>query len=138
MTEMKSGVDSTEERGGVAGSDGLDEQLVDRAKAGGLRVTGEGGVLQQLTKRLLKLGVAVQPTDVRTFERAAAEYLATLVDAQKRTAAEHRRDLNTHVRPAVVDLPDRRWVGPWDSCRSTGSTPRSFRRRQPSPSVPLC
>ena len=42
MTETKSGVDSTEERGGVAGSaglDGLDEQLVDqlvdRVKAGG-------------------------------------------------------------------------------------------------------
>ncbi|HEY9473899.1 MAG TPA: hypothetical protein VIS06_08615 [Mycobacteriales bacterium] len=99
-------MDSTEERGGVTGSagpDGLVDQLVDRARAGGLRLTGEGGVLQQLTKRLLKLGVAVQPTDVRTFERAAAEYLATLVDAQKRTAAEHRRDLNTHVRPAVVD-----------------------------------
>ena len=155
MTEMKSGVDSTEERGGVAGSDGLDEQLVDRAKAGGLRVTGEGGVLQQLTKRLLKLGLAVQPTDVRTFERAAAEYLATLVDAQKRTAAEHRRDLNTHVRPAVVDYrtgggsvrgtaagrpvtPSRSGESVPASCRSTGSTPRSCRRRQPSPSVPLC
>jgi hypothetical protein len=37
------------------GLDGLDEQLinqlVDRAKAGGLQLTGEGGALQQLTKR---------------------------------------------------------------------------------------
>jgi putative transposase len=51
MTEMMSGVDDTENAGdanaevGTPGLDGLDEQLVsqlvDRAKAGGLQLTGE-------------------------------------------------------------------------------------------------
>jgi hypothetical protein len=38
--------------------DALDEQLisqlVDRAKADGIKLTGEGGLLQQLTKRILE------------------------------------------------------------------------------------
>jgi hypothetical protein len=54
MTEMMSDVNDTTDPNPVADLDGLDEelvnQLVDRAKAGGLRLTGEGGVLQQLTK----------------------------------------------------------------------------------------
>lgn len=29
-------------------------QLIDRARASGLRLTGEGGLLQQLTKRMLE------------------------------------------------------------------------------------
>ena len=48
MTEMMSCVDDTEGPGTTAGLDGLDDQLitqlVDRAQAGGLRLTGEGGV----------------------------------------------------------------------------------------------
>jgi len=60
MTEMMSGVDTEDANveAETPGSVGLDEQLVtqlvDRAKAGGLQLTGEGGVLQQLTKRLLE------------------------------------------------------------------------------------
>ena len=54
MTEMMSGVDKPDD---AVAADGLDEQLisqmVDRAKAGGLQLIGEGGVLQQLTNRLL-------------------------------------------------------------------------------------
>lgn len=60
----------------------------------------------------VRLGLAVQPTHVRTFEAVAAEYLATLVDARRRTVAEYQRDLRTHVCPAVVRLPDGRRVGP--------------------------
>ena len=50
MTEMMSGVDTEDANAGAEtpGLDGLDEQLitqlVDRAKAGGLQLTGEGGV----------------------------------------------------------------------------------------------
>lgn len=72
MTEMKSGVDSTEERGGVTGSGGLDglvDQLVDRAKAGGLRLTGEGGVLQQLTKRLLESALEGEITGYLSYDK---------------------------------------------------------------------
>jgi putative transposase len=38
-------------------------QLVDRAKAGGLQLTGEGGVLQQLTKKLLDSALDGEITD---------------------------------------------------------------------------
>jgi hypothetical protein len=58
MTEMMSDVDDAEDPTPAEGVDGLDEQLisqfVDRARAGGLQLTGEGGGLQQLTKRLLE------------------------------------------------------------------------------------
>ena len=43
---------------GPAGLDAVDEQLIDqlagRARAGGLALTGEGGLLAQLTKRLVE------------------------------------------------------------------------------------
>jgi putative transposase len=67
MTEMMSGVENAEESTPESGLDGLDvqlvEQLVDRAKAGGLKLTGEGGVLQQLTKRLLESALEGEITD---------------------------------------------------------------------------
>jgi putative transposase len=47
MTEMMSGVEQAEDLNPGAGLDGLDEQLVrqlvDRARAGGLQLTGQGG-----------------------------------------------------------------------------------------------
>jgi hypothetical protein len=53
MTDMMSGVENVEDSKLETGLDGLDEQLVaqlvSRAKAGGLALTGEGGVLAQLT-----------------------------------------------------------------------------------------
>jgi hypothetical protein len=57
MTDMMSGVPNTEDAENpkaAAGLDGLDEQLVEqlvsRAQAGGLQLTGEGGVLQPSTR----------------------------------------------------------------------------------------
>ena len=51
MTDMMSGVDKPDD---AVAADGLDEQLisqmVDRAKAGGHKIIGEGGVLHQITK----------------------------------------------------------------------------------------
>src|SRR3954468_2789711 len=70
MTEMMSRVENTEGSNPAAepvGLDGLNEplinQLVDRAKADGLQLTGEGGVLQQLTKRLLESALEGEITD---------------------------------------------------------------------------
>lgn len=70
MTDMMSLVDDTENPQPAAVTldlDGLDEQLIgqllDRAKTGGLRLTGEGGVLQQLTKRLLESALDGEITD---------------------------------------------------------------------------
>src|SRR5215831_3143754 len=71
MTEMMSGVQNdanTDDVTPAAGAvGGLDEQLVGelvaRARAGGLQLTGEGGVLQQLTKRLLEAALEGEMTD---------------------------------------------------------------------------
>jgi transposase-like protein len=73
MTEMMSGVENTEDSNPAAGLDGSDEQLInqliDRAKAGGLQLTGEGGVLQQLTKRLLESALEGEITDHLGYDR---------------------------------------------------------------------
>jgi transposase-like protein len=76
---MMSGVNDTENAGdtdaeaATPGLDGLDEQLidqlVDRAKAGGLQLTGEGGVLQQLTKRLLESALDGELTDHLGYDK---------------------------------------------------------------------
>ncbi|GAB3901198.1 hypothetical protein GCM10029964_089630 [Kibdelosporangium lantanae] len=78
MTEMMSCVENTEDENPAAepvGLDGLDEQLVNqlvaRAKAGGLQLTGEGGVLQQLTKRLLESALEGEITDHLGYDKHA-------------------------------------------------------------------
>jgi putative transposase len=67
MTEMMSGVENPDDVMPAGEADGLDEQLVgqlvDRARAGGLQLTGEGGVLQQLTRRLLEAALDGEITD---------------------------------------------------------------------------
>ena len=67
MTEMMSGMDNTNDAAPAAGLDGLDEQLVsqlvERARAGGLQLTGEGGVLAALTKRVLESALEGEITD---------------------------------------------------------------------------
>lgn len=70
MTDMMSGVENAE---GSTPENGLDEQLVaqlvSRAKAGGLQLTGEGGVLQQLTKRLLESALDGEITDHLGYDK---------------------------------------------------------------------
>ena len=73
MTEMMSGVEHAEEPKPVPGLDGLDEQLIEQlvgqARAGGLQLTGEGGVLQQLTKRFLESALEGEITDHLGYDR---------------------------------------------------------------------
>lgn len=75
MTEMMSDVNdgAADAEPESPGSDGLDEQLinqlVDRAKAGGLQLTGEGGVLQQVTKRLLESALDGELTDHLGYDK---------------------------------------------------------------------
>ena len=74
MTEMMSRVDDIEDPNTpMAGLDGVDEQLisqlVDRAKTAGLQLTGEGGVLQQLTKRLLESALDGEITDHLEYDK---------------------------------------------------------------------
>jgi hypothetical protein len=67
MTEMMSGVDKPDDAVAADAADGVDEQLISRlagrARAGGLQLTGEGGVLQQLTKLLLEAALDGEMTD---------------------------------------------------------------------------
>jgi hypothetical protein len=49
--------------------DQLIGQLVDRARAGGLQLTGEGGLLQQLTKRVLESALEGEITDHLSYEK---------------------------------------------------------------------
>ena len=58
------------------------------------------------------LGLAAQPTEVLTFTQVANKYLATLVDAERRTIGQYRTTLEDHFFPAVVTLPDGTKVGP--------------------------
>ncbi len=67
MTDMMSGVENAEDSKAETGLDGLDEQLVaqlvSHARAGGLQLMGEGGVLAQLTKRLIESALEGEITD---------------------------------------------------------------------------
>ena len=73
MTEMMSDVENAEEPRAGAGLDGLDEQLVEQlvgqARAGGLQLTGEGGLLQQLTKRVLESALEGEITDHLGYDK---------------------------------------------------------------------
>jgi hypothetical protein len=57
----------------TAGLDAVDEQLIaqlaGRARAGGLALTGEGGLLAQLTKRLVESALEGEITDHLGYER---------------------------------------------------------------------
>ena len=68
MSDVTASVEAVEEvRSAVLAADLLDEQLigqlVDRARASGLQLTGEGGLLQQRTKRVLKSALEGEITD---------------------------------------------------------------------------
>jgi putative transposase len=56
MTDVTSDTGAGKAVVGVTGAvdDGLVAELVARAQAGGVKLTGEGGLLQQLTKRVLE------------------------------------------------------------------------------------
>jgi Transposase and inactivated derivatives len=67
MTDVIVSAEAVEEVKPAGAPDALDDQLigqlVDRAKAGGIKLTGEGGLLQQLTKRLLESALEGEITD---------------------------------------------------------------------------
>ncbi|RSN26274.1 IS256 family transposase, partial [Amycolatopsis sp. WAC 01416] len=68
-----SGVENAEDSKPGTGLDGLDEQLVAQllssAKASGLKLTGEGGVLQQLTKLMLESALEGEITDHLGYDK---------------------------------------------------------------------
>ncbi|MDX3358030.1 IS256 family transposase [Streptomyces sp. ME01-24h] len=74
MSDVTASVEAVEEvRAVELSADVLDEQLigqlVDRARASGLQLTGEGGLLQQLTKRVLESALEGEITDHLGYDK---------------------------------------------------------------------
>ena len=103
------------------GLDAVDEQLIDRlasrARAGGLQLAGEGGLLQQLTKRLLESALEGELSDHLGYDRH---------DPAGRDSGNSRngyraKTVLTDVGPVEVRVP-----------RDTGGTfePQIVRKRQ--------
>jgi transposase-like protein len=67
MTDVIVSAEAVEEVQPAKMPEALDDQLigqlVDRARAGGIKLTGEGGLLQQLTKGLLESALEGEITD---------------------------------------------------------------------------
>jgi putative transposase len=105
MTDMMSGVENAEDSTLEPGLDGLDEQLVEqlvsRAKAGGLQLTGDGGVLQQLTKRLLESALEGEITDHLGYDKHDPAGRGT---GNSRNGTRAKTVL-TEVGPVQVDVP---------------------------------
>src|SRR3954464_15448935 len=55
--------------GGAVTDEQLISMLVDRARGDGLRLTGEGGLLQQLTKRVLESALEGEITDHLGYDK---------------------------------------------------------------------
>jgi hypothetical protein len=62
-----------ESAAGAVADDQLIGMLVDRARTGGLQLTGEGGLLQQLTKRVLEGALEGEITDHLGYDKHDAE-----------------------------------------------------------------
>ncbi len=105
MTDMMSGVENAEDLSPVSGLDGLDEQLVaqlvDRAKTGGLALTGENGVLAQLTKRLLESALEGEITDHLGYDKHDPAGRGT---GNSRNGTRAKTVL-TDVGPVQIDVP---------------------------------
>lgn len=105
MTEMMSGVENAEDAKPETALEGLDEQLIDqlvsRARAGGLKLTGEGGVLQQLTKRLLESALEGEVTDHLGYDKHDPAGRGT---GNSRNGTRSKTVL-TDVGPVEIDVP---------------------------------
>src|SRR3954452_16064898 len=94
------------ERGGAGrGLDAVDEQLIDRlaarARAGGLQLAGEGGVQQQLTKRLLESALEGELTDHLGYDR----HDVAGRDGGNSRNGHRAKTVLTDVGPVQVDVP---------------------------------
>ncbi|WP_370950361.1 IS256 family transposase [Amycolatopsis sp. cg5] len=100
-----SGVENAEDSKPEAGLGGLDEQLVaqllNSAKASGLKLTGEGGVLQQLTKRLLESALEGEITDHLGYDKHDPAGRGT---GNSRNGTRSKTVL-TDVGPVEIDVP---------------------------------
>lgn len=102
MTDMMSGVENVENS---MPATGLDEQLVaqllSRARASGLKLTGEGGMLQQLTKLVLESALEGEITDHLGYDK---HDLAGRGTGNSRNGTRSKTVL-TDVGPVEIDVP---------------------------------
>jgi putative transposase len=105
MTDMMSGVENVENSKPATSLDGLDEQLVAQllssAKASGLKLTGEGGMLQQLTKLVLESALEGEITDHLGYDKHDPSGRGT---GNSRNGTRSKTVL-TDVGPVEIDVP---------------------------------
>jgi transposase-like protein len=85
--------------------DAVDEQLIDRlvgrAREGGLQLTGEGGLLAQLTKRLVESALEGELTDHLGYGKHDAEGR----DGRNSRNGRRSKTVLTEVGPVEIDVP---------------------------------
>src|SRR3954468_24934482 len=90
---------------GIEGLDAVDEQLIarlaGRARAGGLQLTGEGGLLAQLTKRLVESALEGEITDHLGYDR----HVAAGRDGRNSRNGHRAKTVLTEVGPVEIDVP---------------------------------
>jgi len=105
MTDMMSGVENAEDSKPATGMDSLDEQLVAQllssAKASGLKLTGEGGMLQQLTKLVLESALEGEITGHLGYDKHDPAGRGT---GNSRNGTRPKTVL-TDVGPVEIDVP---------------------------------
>jgi len=88
-----------------AGLDAVDEQLIaqlaGRARGGGLQLAGEGGLLAQLTKRLVESALEGEITDHLGYDR----HDATGRDGGNSRNGHRSKTVLTEVGPVEIDVP---------------------------------
>jgi putative transposase len=93
------------EPGGVGELDAVDEQLIaclaGRAREGGLALTGEGGLLAQLTKRLVESALEGEITDHLGYDR----HDAAGRDGGNSRNGHRSKTVLTEVGPVEIDVP---------------------------------
>lgn len=106
MTDVVAGVENeTPSEPGATAAPVVDDQLVgmlvDRARAEGLQLTGEGGLLQQLTKRVIESALDGETTDHLGYEK----HDAAGRDGGNSRNGRRSKTVTTEVGPVEISVP---------------------------------
>src|SRR4051794_4980946 len=105
LDALTDGEPAVTEAGGPDVLDAVDEQLIDRlvgrARAGGLQLAGEGGLLAQLTKRLVESALEGELTDHLGYDR----HDAAGRDGGNSRNGHRAKTVLTEVGPVDIEVP---------------------------------